>query len=256
MKKYLLFAGAAVLGLCSAASAAINCQTLPSCEELGYAYDASWCVGQKTLKCPFDQNAIYCTNPYKEIECQIGSVLYEDKKCYTSAPRGKSPIGVVFDTSKRLALSLKSPDTLENRRQGTNWGGDGIDIPDLENYTLEAINSSDTDGQTNTDKIIAALGMGNGTNVAAGWCKNIGGFLPSISELKTLYSNKAKVKEGLSSLPDADHLIGEGVYESIYFWSSNEKDDEWAWAMNLYSAKSVAQSAKKTLSYTRCAVAY
>ena len=108
MKKYLLFAGAAVLGLCSAASAAINCQTLPSCEELGYAYDASWCVGQKMLKCPFDQNAIYCTNSYKEIECQIGSVLYEDKKCYTSAPRGKSPIGVVFDTSKLRRREAKA----------------------------------------------------------------------------------------------------------------------------------------------------
>ena len=255
MKKYLLFAGAAVLGLCSAASAAINCQTLPSCEELGYAYDASWCVGQKMLKCPFDQNAIYCTNPYKEIECQIGSVLYEDKKCYTSAPRGKSPIGVVFDTSKRLALSLKSPDTLENPYQSTNWGGDGIDIPDLENYTEEAINSSDTDGQTNTDKIIAALGMGNGINVAAGGCKNIGGFLPSISELKTLFSNKAKVKEGLSSLPDADHLINENYFdENHYFWSSNERDDEWAFVITRSAA--IAPNAKKTRSNTFCAVAY
>lgn len=40
--------------------AAVDCQTLPSCEALGYTYSASDCNGMSIVKCPFDQSKLFC----------------------------------------------------------------------------------------------------------------------------------------------------------------------------------------------------
>ncbi len=250
MKKYLFLAGATVFGLCSAASAAINCQTLPSCDELGYEWTAEACSGQKTLKCPFNQNALYCTNPRQPDNCQVGSVLYEDKKCYASAPSGQNPIGVVFDTSKRLAVALTPAQGYKK------WGAYGIDISGLENCSSGNFASCGTDGQANTDKIIAAIG--SDTTTAAGWCKSLGYFLPSAGELQTLSNNKTKVNEGLSTLPNPDTIL---IDDSGYYWSSTESDTSNALTLSLSCNSSNCISyGGKAGSYvtdkTRCVLAY
>ena len=251
MKKYLFLAGAAVFGLCSAASAAINCQTLPSCDELGYEWTAEACSGQKTLKCPFDQNALYCTNPRQPDNCQVGSVLYEDKKCYASAPSGQNPIGVVFDTSKRLAVALTPAQGYKK------WGAYGIDISGLENCSSGNFASCGTDGQANTDKIIAAIG--SDTTTAAGWCKSTGGFLPSANELFLLNvsSTKEKVNAGLSTLPNANTIL---LGDRGYYLSSNEISSTNVLSIQARGASASGVAARKTQTgsalYVRCAVSY
>ena len=255
MRKYLLLAGAALIGLGSSAYAAINCAEPPTCEELGYAYSADWCKGQSTLKCPFDQEKVFCGEPDTSVECQIGSVLYDDLKCYDEAPDGKTAVAVVFDTSKRLAISISM--YTDNIR----WGGSGTDISGLDNCTTSNYTSCGTDGQSNTQKIISALG--NSSTYAASFCGTtalessdgksvIDFFLPSASELKTLYNNKTKVNAGLTKagsppLPTAGTYLSSTEYDRYQ-------------AFNLLLSNGNVFSAYKSDAlrnrYARCAVAY
>ena len=204
MKKYLFLVGAAVFGACSAVNAAVNCQTLPSCDELGYGWTAEECAGQKILKCPFDENALYCTNPAGETECQVGSVLYNDKKCYNSTPSGKSAIGVVFDTSKRLALALDYNGGIVGSTQKEDY------ISGLE--PCDAFSGCDLGGKVYSEKIVAFFGTGS--DYAAGYCynKTDGGlakgswFLPSTDELGAIFDRE------FNNLDDAElRLISDGI---------------------------------------------
>ena len=252
MRKYLLMAGAALLGLSGSAYAAINCAVPPTCDELGYAYSADWCKGQAILKCPFDQTKVFCGEPDNSVECQIGSVLYDDLKCYDEAPDGKTAVGVVFDTSKRLAIIYGA---------GANniaWGGDGTDISTLINCTDSNYTFCGTDGKSNTQKIVAALG--ESSDYAAGLCYTLthGGlpkgrwFLPSMSELKTLYNNRTQVNAGLASLGSPS------LPTSGWYWSSTEHNRGSVLALLLGNGGVNAPfkyNSNRHI-YARCAVAY
>ena len=252
MRKYLLLTGAALIGLSGSAYAAINCAVRPTCDELGYAYSSAKCDGQSTLKCPFDQTKVFCGEPDNSVECQIGSVLYDDLKCYDEAPDGKAAIAVVFDTSKRLAISLSTG--LNN----VQWGSYGTDISTLTNCTMDNYTSCDTDGKSNTQKIIAV--QGESTSLAAGSCytSTYGGlpkgswFLPSASELKTLYSNKTQVNAGITAAGAASTIPTIG-----YYWSSTEHSSDSAFALGLYGNVGYYGKTYSTSGgYARCAVAY
>lgn len=56
--------GAGLIALAFSASAAPaaaqTCTVPPSCETLGFTLAATDCVGKTILKCPFDQNKVYC----------------------------------------------------------------------------------------------------------------------------------------------------------------------------------------------------
>ena len=255
MRKYLLLTGAALIGLSDSAYAAINCAVPPTCDELGYAYTADDCAGQSTLKCPFDQEKVFCGEPAKPstaVTCTVGAVLYDDLKCYDKAPDGKTAIAVVFDTSKRLAISLSA---------GVNnvqWGSFRTDISTLTNCTTSNYTTCDTDGKSNAQKIIAV--QGESISLAAGFCytRTYGGlpegswFLPSASELKTLYNNRAKVNAGLTSLGST------ALPTSGWYWSSTEIDSYSALVLALSNGTVVSNSKSHTTSsfYTRCVVAY
>ena len=60
MRKYLLLAGAALIGLGGSAYAAIDCAVPPTCEELGYVLTEDDCDGRATLTCPFDTSKVFC----------------------------------------------------------------------------------------------------------------------------------------------------------------------------------------------------
>ena len=251
MRKYLLLAGAALIGISGSAYAAINCAVPPTCEELGFAYSSAKCDGQSTLKCPFDQTKVFCGEPDNSVECQIGSVLYNDLKCYDEAPSGKTAVGVVFDTSKKLAIALEQKNNIP-------WGGDGTDISGLDNCTSSNYTSCGTDGKSNTQKIVAALG--ESSDYAAGFCYTLthGGlpkgswFLPSTSELKTLYNNKTKVNTGLASLGST------ALPTSGHYWTSNENSSDLALRLNLYrdNVYLLSKNHSGSTTYVRCAVAY
>ena len=104
MRKYLLMAGAALIGLGGSAYAAIDCAVPPTCDELGYVMNPDECLTDDVLACPFDDGKVFCFRkgrplPEEITNCELGSVLYSDMQCYDAHPGGDViPIGVVFDT--------------------------------------------------------------------------------------------------------------------------------------------------------------
>ena len=89
MRKYLLLAGAALIGLGGSAYAAetINCDTLPTCTELGYTKSKSDCSnGLAILVCPFDSGKFFCADVDKAPTCSSGEVLVDGicRKAYAS----------------------------------------------------------------------------------------------------------------------------------------------------------------------------
>ena len=249
MRKYLLIMSAGCIGwLTTGAQAA--CPVFPTCEEMGYTMTETDCSGRATLKCPSDHAKVFCIAD-SSVECQIGSVLYNDLKCYDEAPSGKTAIAVVFDTSKKLAIAL-------DLRSGIQWGVYGTDISTLTNCTTPNYTTCDTDGKANTQKIVSALGQNSSYAAPSCYMKTTGSlpkgswFLPSVSELKTLYNNKTKVNAGLASLGSPS------LPTSGYYWSSTEYSSYDAFS--LYLSNSYVNFSSKANSssnyYARCAVAY
>ena len=254
MRKYLLLTGAALIGLGGSAYAALDCNTPPTCDELGYAYSADWCKDQAVLKCPFDQTKVFCgepKDPDPSVTCTVGAILYNDLKCYDEVPSGKTAVAVVFDTSKRLAIAL-------DRKSSILWGGNGTDISGLDNCLESNYSTCGTDGKNNTQKIVSALGTGS--DYAAGYCynKTDGGlakgswFLPSASELKTLYDNKATVNTALQTIG------GTIIPTSGYYWSSTEYNSNLALylILNIGNVNDYYKNFSYSNYYVRCAVAY
>ena len=258
MRKYLLLAGAALIGLGGSAYAALDCNTPPTCDELGYAYPSHWCENQAVLKCPFDQTKVFCgkpKDPDAPITCEVGSILFNDFKCYDKAPTDLSKVlGVVFDPVKRLAIIWGG---------GANnipWSKTETDISTLTNCVNSNFATCSTDGKDNTQKIVAALG--ESSDYAAGFCYTLthGGldkgswFLPSASELKTLYDNKTEVNAGLT-------YLGSSPLPAGGYWSSNENTSRSKMILYVYPdgtsiINTMNNSAIAANYYARCAVAY
>ena len=251
MKKLIL--SCSLLALTAPAYAALDCAPLPDCEDFGYVYTADDCDGQSTLKCPFDQTKLYCTEPSSSVTCKVGSILYNDLKCYDEVPSGKTAIAVVFDSSKRLAIAM-------DHKNNIKWGGYGTDISGLDNCTYSNYTTCGTEGKDNTQKIVSALGTGS--NYAAGYCynKTDGGlakgswFLPSASELKTLYDNKDAVNTALQTVG------GTKIPTSGSYRSSTEYDETFSFSLRLTTGgmdlDTKFENYVDSNYYARCAVQY
>ena len=158
------------------------------------------------------------------VTCRIGDILYSDKKCYLGGMlAGKTPIGVVFDVSRRTAIALESsPSKME-------WGGYGTDIPGITNITDTTQAKQDFSGKANTAAIKAKNSnlskypaakyayeyKTTGTN-AGDW------YLPALGELNTVYSNKDYMNYALS-------LVGKKDIPIEWHWSSSEYSSDYAW---------------------------
>ena len=135
MKKVLLFTTALSLSFIQHTSLAQSaCVSTPSCAELGY--NASSCPNGG-LKCPFG-NTWNCeitnykdkiTELEKEIEeqenelkncinCKVGDILYSDMSTSPKLISGKTPIGIVFDPVRKLAIALEEKKTSNPNRLG------------------------------------------------------------------------------------------------------------------------------------------
>ena len=83
-----------------------TCTASPDCKSLGYTESSCSDGG---VKCPFG-NYWFCGAKKVSCEvknCQVGDVLYGDKKCYTCLANtlsGQVPIGVVFASRKAVGL--------------------------------------------------------------------------------------------------------------------------------------------------------
>ena len=248
MKKLIL--SCSLLALTAPAYAALDCAPLPDCEDFGYVYTADDCDGQSTLKCPFDQTKLYCTEPSSSVTCKVGSILYNDLKCYNEKPDGKTAIGVVFDTYKKLAIAM-------DHKNNIKWGGYGTDISGLDNCIYSNYTTCGTEGKDNTQKIVSALGTGS--DYMAGYCYNLTSglakgswFLPSASELKTLYDNRTTINTVLQKAG------GTAIPSSGYYWSSTEvsRDDALFLLLNNGGVGYVSKTSPYSNNYARCAVKY
>ena len=185
-----------------------------------------------------DLNKIYA--------CNTGDILYSDKTCSANVVSGKTPIGVVFDGTNRLATSLYSSSSL------LDWGGAGTDIPGIPNFT--SVNE-DYNGKANTAVLISyASGAGfpaakyayeyktEGTK-AGDW------YLPAIGELYELYQNKEAVNNALTTL---GYPI---IPENQLYWSSSECSDIYVWRL-YFSIGSVYYSNKVEEGYVRPVLAF
>ena len=248
-RRYWLLASAGMFVISEAAYALeISCAAPPTCAEMGFTKTAADCEGIDAVKCPFDLSKMYCPSvssvTSNVVECQVGSILYDDKQCYDGTPSGRTAIGVVFDADKRLAIAL-------SHKSSIAWGVSGTDISVMTNCTSANYDTCDVDGNMNTAKMMEI--MSSSSSYAAGYCRiDVGSecFLPSVSELKTLYNNKTAVNNGLSSAGGTALLSGGG------YLSSNEYSDTQALRVG-FGTGAVYPVAKDYSFYSaRCAIAY
>ena len=177
------------------------------------------------------------------VTCKVGDILYSDKKCYSGGVQsGKTPIGIVFDASRRTAIAL------ESSWSGIVWSPYDMDIPGITNTANEYKAKQDFNGKANTAAIKAHnSSLSNypaakyayeykttGTN-AGEW------YLPALGELNTVYSNMDYMNYALS-------LVGkEDIPTNISHWSSSELSAYQAWG--LYFSNGIVSTYKKDYDY-------
>ena len=248
MRKFLLYSSALALGLSGAAEAA--CIQTPTCSSLGYTSTSS-CTGG--TKCPFG-NYWNCdsvnkitelTNKITELEkiieeikqnsssnsdilsnCQVGYILYSDKTCNTNVVASKTPIGVIFDITNKLAIGLE-----EARKY---WSSDYFDVPGLSNITSTLTVKGDWQGKNNT-KIVLEYCKANGKSCPAFEYVNSyktegtqagDWYLPAFGELSAIYDNKDVLNTALEQ-------IGKIKFGTNSYWSSSEYSSDHAWGMSV-----------------------
>ena len=242
MRKFLLYSSALVLGLSGGVAEAACIQT-PTCSSLGYTSSSS-CTGG--TKCPFG-NAWNCTasdlndkiteqtNKITELEtqiteikkevstanCLVGDILYSDMTCNPNYVVSKTPIGVVFDHSGKLAIGLE-----ESHQY---WFDGYFDVPGVDNITDRTLAIADLDGKKNTSTILAYC-KANGYSCPAFEYVNSyktegtkagDWYLPSMGELYAIYGNMGVLNVALGKIA-ATRLSGD-------YWSSSESSYKSAW---------------------------
>ena len=185
------------------------------------------------------------------VTCKIGDILYSDKKCYSGGVQsGKTPIGVVFDASRRTAIAL------ENSPSRMAWSSYETDIPGITNITDEYKAKQDFNGKANTAAIKAYnSSLSNypaadyaynytttGTN-AGDW------YLLALGELNTVYSNKDYMNYALS-------LVGKKDIPTSNYWSSSEYSNKGAWGLRFDNSSVYNSSKSYGSSYVRPVLAF
>ena len=231
-----------------------TCVTPPSCESMGYTDTADKCDDSSMVKCPFDTSKVFCRSiSTKTKTCDtIGDILLDDKTCAVDANaiyQDKTPIGVVFDVSRKLAIAL------EESSSSLKWVSSQVDIPGLTNYSRGS-QTNDYNGKSNTSLIIAH-GNSNGYETpAADYCYNYSTtgtnrgdwYLPAGGELYLIYQNKTTLNNSLSK-------VGGTQLITNWYWSSSEYSSSNAWLLGFgygswyYYYKSTSYGVRPILAY-------
>ena len=250
MRKFLLYSSALVAsGLLNSGVAEAACIKTPTCSSLGYESTTS-CSGG--LKCPFG-NAWNCTliNKINSIttqitnlttrvttletkvnelskdaataNCKIGDILYSDMSCNTNVVASKTPIGVIFDITNKLAIGLEESNQY--------WSTEYFDVPGLSNITSSSAATADWQGKNNT-RVVLEYCKANGKSCPAFEYVNsyktegtLTGdwYLPALGELNAIYDNKDVLNITLGKIG------GTKFGTSYYCWSSSEYSNSSAW---------------------------
>ena len=157
-----------------------QCTATPDCKSLGYTETS--CPDGGGVKCPWNTNLMYCCKkcaPSCEVKnsCQIGDILYSDKKCYTCPNAytlpGRAPIGVVFSSGKAVALT--------DLNQKMSWD---LAKSACRSYSVEGV---------------------------SGW------HLPSKDELLAMYNNRSSVVQGFSNAIGGKDFVSSWYWSSSYY---------------------------------------
>ena len=267
MKQYLLLTSALVAsGLLNSGVANAACIKTPTCSSLGYESTTS-CTGG--VKCPFG-NAWNCTasdlnNKISEItnkittieekivkiekenatsNCKIGDILYSDKSCNANVVASKTPIGVVFDTTNKLAIGLEE---IVSNTFSNPWTGEYFDVPSLPNITTDSAAIADWQGKNNT-RLVLEYCKANGQSCPAFEYVNsyktegtIAGdwYLPAMGELNAIYENRDVLNTALGKVGG----ITLDFSTWSCYWSSSEysKIEVWEKCSGDYLAESVSK---------------
>ena len=279
MRKILLYSSALVVsGLLSGAANAACIQT-PSCSSLGYTSSQS-CNGG--VKCPFG-NAWNCTvvdltNKITELEkqiteiinngggsgtttpdytnCTVGAILYSDMSCNANVVASKTPIGVVFDTTNKLAVGMVGSE-VPYSEGGLQWSKEYFDVPGLSNITSWDTVTADWQGKKNT-QIVLEYCKANGKSCPAFEYVNSyktegtkagDWYLPALGELSAIGRNYEALNTALGKIG------GERLYENDY-WSSSENSAQKVWYYGLPSHFGTNDKDKTHLTRVRPVLAF
>ena len=270
MRKFLLyssvlFAGGLLSGVANAA-----CIQTPTCSSLGYTSTSS-CTGG--TKCPFG-NYWNCTasdlndkiteqtNKITELEtqiteikkevstanCLVGDILYSDMTCNSNYVVSKTPIGVVFDHSGKLAIGLEQSQQY--------WSTTNFDVPGVENITSSTLAITDLDGKKNTSTVLAYC-KANGYSCPAFEYVNSyktegtkagDWYLPSMGELYAIYGNMGVLNVALGK-------IAATMLATSYYWSSSENSIYYAWRL-FFGGGNMYGGVKSSYNYVRPVLAF
>ena len=248
-KSALILGGVLGAFFSTSAIAALNCTASPDCASLGYTMTAADCTDGIKVACPTDPTKVFCKAGVQPATCAVGSILGNDQLCYspgTGTPDGVKPVGIVFDTTNKLAVALtdiNSSGSASSTTMTMRWSSSYCDTPNLENCTSsDGLTSCGADGRANTTAILNC-GSSCGTTPAAtatnsyepsgcskDFCKKTKWFLPSIRDLITLYNAKSYVNASLSLTASSGATT---LSESYYYWSSTESSRSYAWLLDM-----------------------
>ena len=241
-KSALILSGVLGTFFSTSAIAALNCTASPDCASLGYTMSAADCTDGVKVACPTDTSKVFCKT-VQPVTCIVGSILGGDQFCYKDKlPDGVKPVGIVFDTTNKLAVALTDINSSSSAGSSTMmWATGYYDIPTLGNCT--DLTTCGVDGRANTTAILNC-GSSCGTTPAAtatnsyepsgcskDFCKKTKWFLPSMRDLITLYNTKSYVNASLSLTASS----GATTLTESYYWSSTEFSSDYAWILNVHS---------------------
>lgn len=198
-----------------------------NCAALSFNKTEGNCMGD-VIRCPFDTSKVFC----KEYVMAAGDILYSDKTTlHYSMDSDKTPIGVVVDPSRRLAMALNC-----SLKQ---WANNGYNKSNISGIPDSAPSDTKTDfnGKSYTKLIVNECGSNcpaayYAYNYTTTGTSKGDWFLPSGGQLWLLEQNKSAIKMGLAKaggkLP-----YGNGSY--TYLESSNEGPDKYSdFKMSVY----------------------
>ena len=240
-KSALILSGVLGTFFSTSAIAALNCTASPDCASLGYTMTAADCADGVKVACPTDPTKVFCKAGVQPATCVVGAILGGDQLCYKDKlPDNVKPVGIVFDTTNKLAVALTDINSSGSAGSSTMiWSANYYDIPALGNCT--DLTTCGVDGRVNTTAILNC-GSSCGTTPAAtatnsyepsgcskDFCKKTKWFLPSMRDLITLYNAKSYVNASLSLTASS----GAKTLTESYYWSSTEYNNYTAWKLRL-----------------------
>lgn len=102
----ILLSSVGIITVWCGKAAAEGCGVPPDCPRLGYTMSAAQCQGVAMIKCPTNQNFVYCDKKLTDT-VREGDYLYSDMTTSPVLISGKKVIGVVYSIRNRLAISLE-----------------------------------------------------------------------------------------------------------------------------------------------------